>query len=134
MARDADWTDGRLGPAWKEHYALGRMTTQATWDRLYVQNHAGGGSHGLGTWLAAAKDRGKKLAVSEWRLWGNDGGPADDVVYIESMYRFFKETAADIEYESYFNCASRHELFRPPSSRRPACAISSSGRRATRLR
>ena len=74
--------------------------TQSQWDTNYRQTKQGG-PLGLGTWLAFAKDRGKKLAVAEWAI--SDGYPAaskDSPFYIEKMYQFFKTNAKDIAYES----------------------------------
>ena len=65
-----------------------------------------GGPWGLGSWLAAAQQHGKKLAVSEYAVWQQDAqtaAQADDPVYVDNMYRFFKANAASIAYESYFN-------------------------------
>jgi len=52
-----------------------------------------------GRWLAAARARGKKLAVSEWGVW-NQGSVAksDNPVYVDNMYRFFQANVADIAY------------------------------------
>jgi hypothetical protein len=100
-----------VGVHYYDNPTLGRMTTQEIWDQLYVQSHSGGGPQGLGLWLDFAKSRDKKLAVSEWGLWGNNPGAADNVVYIENMYRFFNENADDLEYESYYNCATKHKIY-----------------------
>jgi hypothetical protein len=79
--------------------------TQAIWDKYYNITF-NGGPWGLGSWLAAAKQHGKKLAVSEYGVWQRDGmtaAQADDPVFIDNMYRFFRANAADLAYESYFN-------------------------------
>jgi hypothetical protein len=89
---------------------LGRMSTQEQWDRQYLERYASGGPKGLGAWLADAKAFGKKLAVSEWGLWGKSD-VADNPVYIENMFRFFNNNAPDLVYESYFNCASFHYIY-----------------------
>jgi hypothetical protein len=92
---------------WGVHYYdVGPIkNTQAIWDRYYNITY-NGGPWGLGTWLAAAKQHGKKLAVSEYGVWQRDGlsaAQADNPVYIDNMHRFFKANAADLAYESYFN-------------------------------
>jgi hypothetical protein len=92
---------------WGVHYydSGPLKSTQAIWDKYYNITY-NGGPWGLGTWLAAAKQHGKKLAVSEYGVWQRDAltaAQADDPVYIDNMYRFFKTNAADIAYESYFN-------------------------------
>ncbi|MEV8506231.1 glycosyl hydrolase [Actinoplanes sp. NPDC051475] len=65
---------------------------------------------GLNAWLTFAKKHGKKLSVPEWGLYTttfDDGTPApghgDQPGYIQHMYDFFKDNAADIAYEAYFS-------------------------------
>jgi hypothetical protein len=99
-----------IGAHYYDNPRLGRMSTQALWDAQYLERYPGGGPKGLGTWLEAAKERGKRLAVSEWGVWGNTA-LADDPVYIANMYRFFRDHAEDIEYESYYQCPLHHQLF-----------------------
>jgi hypothetical protein len=99
-----------VGVHYYDNPAPGRQMTQAIWDAQYAETHAGGGPRGLG----------KKLAVSEWGVWGSRGGPPDNPVYVDNMYRFFRANAADIEYESYYDCALTHQLF--PSTRFPNAA------------
>jgi beta-mannanase len=92
-----------------------KIATQAAWDQHYMTTYNGGPA-GLGTWLAAAKSRGKRLAVSEWGVWDQgDLAKADNPVYVENMYRFFRDNAADIAYENYYNRPLKHQLF--PSTR-----------------
>jgi beta-mannanase len=92
-----------------------KIATQAAWDQHYMRTYNGGPA-GLGTWLAAAKSRGKRLAVSEWGVWDQgDLAKADNPVYVENMYRFFRDNAADIAYENYYNRPTVHQLF--PSTR-----------------
>ena len=58
------------------------------------------------------KARGKRLGVGEWGIW-QQGGPssaADDPVYIDNMYRFFRDHAADVAYDSYQNSQPVHWL------------------------
>ena len=79
--------------------------TQALWDQYYGKTYYGG-PWGLGTWLAAARAHGKKLSVGEWAVWRQGtqtAAAADDPVFIDNMYRFFKANAADIAYETHFN-------------------------------
>jgi hypothetical protein len=99
-----------IGVHYYNNPKLGRMSTQQEWDRQYFQRYPSGGPLGLGSWLADAKKLGKKLSVSEWGLWGTST-IADNPVYIENMFRFFKANASSIVYESYFNCASLHYIY-----------------------
>src|SRR4051812_6102360 len=96
-------------------------STQALWDEYYGKTDDGG-PWGLGAWLAAARAHGKRLAVSEWAVWdqGQGAAAADDPVYVENMYRFFRDHAADIAYETYFNVGPDHQLF--PTTRFPRAA------------
>jgi hypothetical protein len=98
-----------------------QKSTQAVWDEYFHATN-NGGPWGLGSWLAAAKARGKKLAVSEWAVWdqGQGAAAADDPVYIENMYRFFRDHAAHIAYETYFNVGPYHQLH--PTTRFPKAA------------
>ena len=64
---------------------------------------------GLNAWLAFARQHGKKLSFPEWGLYtttyddGTDAhGHGDQPGYIQHMYDFFRENAADIAYEAYF--------------------------------
>ena len=69
--------------------------TQALWDKYYNITF-NGGPWGLGTWLAFAKAHGKQLGIAEWGLWRQGGlsaAQADDPVYIDNMYRFFRANA-----------------------------------------
>ena len=81
--------------------------SQATWDR-YVDGHdgTGGSPSGIGSWLAYARAHGKKLGLTEWGIWDTDQvstRQADDPVYIDDMYRFFRDNAASIGWEAYQN-------------------------------
>ena len=92
---------------WGVHYydSGPEKNTQTLWDKYYTMTF-NGGPWGLGSWLAAAQQHGKKLAVSEYAVWQQDAqtaAQADDPVYVDNMYRFFKANAASIAYESYFN-------------------------------
>jgi hypothetical protein len=105
---------------WGVHYydSGPQKLTQALWDQ-YVNATYQGGPWGIGSWLAAAKAHGKKLSVPEWGVWDRDsGGPtADNPVYIDNMYRFFRDNAPDIAYENYYNSSLRHQL--NPSTKYP---------------
>jgi hypothetical protein len=105
---------------WGVHYydSGPQKTTQALWDQYVNATHLGG-PWGIGAWLAEAKARGKKLGVPEWGVWnqGISEAAADNPVYIENMYRFFRDNAADIAYENYYNTPLKHQLH--PSTRYP---------------
>jgi hypothetical protein len=75
---------------------------QAAWDADYMRTQ-NGGPRGLGTWLAFAKQHGKKLSVPEWGLHNGKGGGGDDAFFIGVMYNFFSANSSDIAYETYFN-------------------------------
>jgi hypothetical protein len=101
------------GDAWFDVYGLlyydnvKPLQRQTTWDK-YVNslNSTGRSPSGIGAWLAYATSHGKKLGVSEWGIWDRpewDTATADDPVYIDNMYRFFKKNAANIAYEAYQN-------------------------------
>jgi hypothetical protein len=99
---------------WGVHYydSGPLMSTQKRWDAAYTRTF-NGGPWGLGTWLQAARQHGKKLAVSEWGVWqqaGQAAAAADDPVYVDNVFRFFGANAADVAYESYFNKLSVHQL------------------------
>jgi hypothetical protein len=50
--------------------------------------------------------------VPEWGVWDQGAGSAaaDNPLYVENMYRFFRDNAADIAYENYYNCPARHRI------------------------
>ena len=80
-------------------------STQALWDKFYNLTYRGD-VFGLGTWLAAAQAHGKKLGLAEWGVWqlpGMTPQAADDPVFVDNMYRFFRDNAAAISYETYFD-------------------------------
>jgi hypothetical protein len=92
---------------WGVHYydSDPLKNTQAIWDKYYNLTY-NGGPWGLGAWLTAATQHGKKLAVSEYGVWQQGtltAAQADDPVYVDNMYRFFRANAANVAYESYFN-------------------------------
>ena len=83
---------------WGVHYydSGPLMNTQTRWDAAYTRTF-NGGPWGLGTWLQAARQHGKKLAVSEWGVWqqaGQAAAAADDPVYVDNVFRFFGANAA----------------------------------------
>jgi hypothetical protein len=80
---------------WGVHYydAWPLKNTQAIWDEYYNATY-NNGPWGLGAWLAAAKLHLKKLGVAEWGLKQLDtqtAAQADDPVYMDNMYRFFRD-------------------------------------------
>ncbi|MCB2054648.1 MAG: hypothetical protein KDE35_10440 [Geminicoccaceae bacterium] len=79
--------------------------TQAAWNRSEY-NGSTSDPHGIENWLSFAKSRGKKLAVAEWgtRDENKHGSNGDNPVFIENMYKFFKDNSGSIAYEAYFNC------------------------------
>src|SRR4051794_1559788 len=89
--------------------------TQAIWDQYYKATF-GNNPWGLGTWLQFAQGHGKRLGIAEWGLWRRDGltaAQADDPVYIANMYRFFRDNAGSIAYETYFNAMADQHLLCP---------------------
>jgi hypothetical protein len=88
--------------------------TQAVWDRYYRATFDGN-PWGLGTWLDFARAHGKRLGIGEWGLWHQGGSmsAADDPVYIDNMYRFFRDNAGSIAYETYFNAMADQHLLCP---------------------
>jgi hypothetical protein len=99
-----------------------RQSTQAEWDRQSTMTYAGG-PMGIATWLPWAAKHSKKLAVSEWAVWGVAGftgsvdRKGDDPVYVRNMHAFLEAHAPAIAYENYFDCLDRHRLF--PDTRFP---------------
>jgi hypothetical protein len=86
--------------------------TQALWNQYYNANF-GPNPWGIKAWLDFARAHGKRLGVGEWGLWNQGQGTAkaDDPVYIDNMYRFFRDNAGSIAYETYFNgIAGQHPL------------------------
>jgi hypothetical protein len=82
--------------------------TQALWDQYYMATY-NGTPWGIGAWLAEAQKHGKQLAVGEWgikQLSNQTAAQADDPVFTDNMYRFFRDHAAGIAYESYFNATT----------------------------
>ena len=119
-----EWTNAKKGklPAlsmypgddvvdvWGVHYydTGPEKNTQAIWDQYYMATY-NGTPWGVGAWLLAAQQHGKQLAVGEWgtkQLDGQTAAQADDPVFVDNMYRFFRDHAAGIAYESYFNATT----------------------------
>jgi hypothetical protein len=100
---------------WGAHYydSGPSMTTQALWDLRIDARTRTGGPYGLRAWLKEAASRGKKLGIAEWGIWDQGQGPlrADNPLYIDNMYAFFKENAENLAYENYYNCPSVHRIF-----------------------
>lgn len=85
--------------------------TEEAWARNMVQRDKHGGPRGIGTWLEFAQDRGKPFAVAEWGIGKHlTMDPFDNPVFIRKMFDFFRDNAADLAYESYFNNLT-HRLF-----------------------
>jgi hypothetical protein len=86
-------------------------TTEALWQKRYNKRAKSGAPAGLGTWLAYAKSKGKRLAIPEWGI----GGPSDSCrrpgidnpFFIRKMHAFLRANAASIAYEAYFNASLR---------------------------
>jgi hypothetical protein len=84
--------------------------TQRDWDAAYSSTYQGG-PRGLGTWLAFARSRGKKLSVPEWGVATGAGAGGDNPFYVQKMHETFRRNASSIAYEGYFNCGDRHRLY-----------------------
>lgn len=86
---------------------------QRAWDAAYSKTKFGG-PFGFASYLAFARERNKKLAISEWAISNNDNDPksTDNPFYIQKMYDLFRENAADIAYEAYFNCGQAGEGYK----------------------
>jgi hypothetical protein len=92
---------------WGVHYydAWPLKNTQTIWNQYYDITY-NGAPWGIGAWMAEARKHKKKLGIGEWgikRLSGQSASQADDPVYIDNMYKFFKSNAGDIAYETYFD-------------------------------
>jgi hypothetical protein len=135
-----EWTNAKKGrvPAlqmypgddvvdvWGVHYydTGPQKSTQAIWNQYQDATYRGS-PWGIHAWLKAAQAHGKKLGVGEWGVWnqGQGAAKADDPVYMDNMYRFFRDHAGDIAYETYLNANPRdggHALC--PSTRFPKAA------------
>jgi hypothetical protein len=96
----------------------GHVGSDARWDHIFGL-HSRGGPFGIGTWLAAAQSRGKKLGVAEWALRDDAPAPlpADDPTFVRRMGGFFRSHAKDIAYETIFGMntseVEHHQLCAP---------------------
>jgi hypothetical protein len=88
------------------------LRTEAQWNAWYNSKHKDGRNpRGIGTWLAFARQHGKKFSVPEWGIGGplvpisKCGGESgiDNPFFIRKMFAFFQANAKDIAYEGYFN-------------------------------
>jgi hypothetical protein len=83
--------------------------TEADWHERHHRMGPEGTPYGLGSWLAWAKNKGKKLAVPEWGIGGErscSGGlrPGwDNAMFVRKMAEFFRANAGWIAFEAYFN-------------------------------
>lgn len=86
------------------------VRTDDQWNAWYnLKDKDGRNPRGLGTWLAFARQHGKKLSIPEWGI----GGPSpvknctepgiDNPFWMRKMFEFFRTNAANIAYEAYFN-------------------------------
>ncbi len=94
-----------------DYYNTGEIATtdQASWDKAMPKLYHGG-PLGLQKWLDFAKSHGKKLSIPEWGQMNTlHGGVGDAPFFISAMYAFMKTNAANIAYDSYFNCGDATE-------------------------
>ncbi len=97
---------------------------QQAWSAAYSRTKFGG-PFGFASYLAFARERNKKLAISEWGISNNDNDPksTDNPFYIQKMYDLFRENASDIAYEAYFNCGPATEGYKlAPNTINPKAA------------
>lgn len=114
------WRVADMDPGTEDYYGLmyydniTPKNSQATWDSSVNSKNSNGDPTGIGTWLAYAQARGKRIGVSEWGIWQTSGETAtyaDDPVYIDDMFKFFKANAAGVAFETYQNNSlNDHEL------------------------
>lgn len=96
----------------------GFPTTQAEF--LAYANHVGraGEPGGPRAWALYARAQGKLFGMAEWAITHlpEYGAKADNPVYIEGMWNLMNEVAGwgIMEYECYFNGATRHYLHNHP--------------------
>ena len=84
--------------------------TEAEWTAWYNARHKDGRNpRGLGSWLEFARLHGKKLSLPEWGIGGPTSVRAcsetgiDNPFWMRKMFEFFRQNAASIAYEAYFN-------------------------------
>ena len=91
--------------------------------RLDARNHHNNPA-GPRAWLEFAKAKGKPYAMPEWGIGGPrdvcDAPGVDNPYFIQKMYEFFWQNAADLAFEAYFNASGgtdpalgTHALFAP---------------------
>jgi hypothetical protein len=94
----------------------GFPTTQAEF--LVYANHTdrNGAPGGPRAWALYARSQGKRIGYAEWAVTHlpQYGDKADNPVYIEGMWNLFNEFSDILEYECYFNGATRHFLHNYP--------------------
>ena len=98
------------------------IRTQADWE-TYAFAPPDRRVLGIETFLAFAKEHGKKVGIGEWAISdGGAGGGFDNPLFIENMYRFFERNAEHIAYETYFNCGRKGVYRVYPSTHNPDAA------------
>ena len=85
------------------------LSSQTVWDQQYSREHLKG-PWGIGAWCQFASDEGKRFSCSEWGINNGRYGCIDNAFYIEQMWQFFSNNAANIAYENYFNQKPYHQL------------------------
>ena len=79
----------------------------AEWARRLSLRDAFGNPAGPLAWLNYARSKAKAYAVPEWGIGGPNDVCArpgtDNPYFIEKMHEFFRQNAADLAFESYFN-------------------------------
>lgn len=103
----ADAAEAWPGADWVDVVGLTKYDRwpQACDPASWEANHAAA-EFGLDHWLGFARARDRPLAVSEWAPFdgGDNAGSAcpDNAAYVDHMYAWFDEHAADLAYEAYF--------------------------------
>ncbi|MFO1073816.1 MAG: hypothetical protein U1E17_14305 [Geminicoccaceae bacterium] len=77
------------------------------WNSKLNQKQPNGSPWGIGTWLAYAKGKGKRLAIPEWGVAGphyicNDPG-FDNPLFMQLFNGWLRQNAGSIAFEAYFN-------------------------------
>ena len=100
--------------------------TQQIWDQYYNLSY-NGGPWGIGAWLARRESTTRSSGSASGASGGCPavGAQADDPVYMDNMYRFFSDNAAEIAYETYFdgNTGERRQLDLPGNQFPKAAAM-----------
>jgi hypothetical protein len=94
-----------VGVQWYDR--CGPVRNEADWNKAMNKKSRHGGPYGVGTWLAYAKSKRKRLSIGEWGI----GGPRhvcptpgiDNPFFIQRAHKFFRDNARHIAYEAYFN-------------------------------